>query len=1074
VFIGGFFRFLGLVPLGVFVLASAQAGEMQIVRRPHSLRPREGEAINRLITHKPKVEYRSRSNRSFRMHERLAAHPTRVDTIKVLALRVEFQEDTSPLTTGDGKMDYKGFLDPSWGLLHDPPHTREYFEKLMDALNNFYALNSLGKCRITSTVMPPGVAEAYKLPHDMLYYGDTISMEGVETGLTRLTRDAIKVADQDPAIRFSDYDLLVIFHAGSTAQTDLRGDSPFDLFTGTLDERAFQAYLGEPYVLADEGRTRITAATVLPEMARQDTMYQGQTSIIGMTGLEGMLYHEFCHLLGGVDLYDVFYNSMGVGAWSLMGYGGWLGDWGLGVPPGTIPSLLDAWHKVYFGWVDPLVVNVPKKEIPLLAAEMDTGCYRLRGDSLHPIIVKVPISPTEYFLLENRETDVKHKDTLIVHVEGEIPVSVFDGEYDFFQPGSGVLIWHVDDSVIAEFAPYNMVNYDPQHKGVDLVEGDGIQDYDSWSGKSQYNYQIYGSAYDPFFVGGYNDTLSATTIPNSDGYQGKTFFTIGILSGPDTLMPVSVAADLGQPGFPQNPGREMPYTAATFADIAQDGRQQIVVADTGGRILAWNADGTSFLAGRTNGTFIQLPNGTTHSAVTVGDITGDNRLEIICAGDNGRVYAYTPQATPVSGFPVMTQDRITATPVLADLNHDGKQEIIVGSTDGKLYVWQGNGRSYPGFPLALGVELRSAVALTDPVDPGIAVLASDGRLYLVRTDGTIAPGFPVQLGLGSLYTLAAPVVGDIDRDGQREIVCVVSGGYDYKVVAVNLSGDIVYRSRSLVRFPFYGTPLLVDVNQDGYLETVLAAKNFLYAFNRTGTLVTNYPFAQESTFTVTEVAGNWLISYENPFIFNSSPVVGDLDADGILDFAIGSPRYGVLLLNGRNGRQLQYSPLSTGSSVSATPLIADIDRDGKTELAVGSDDGVFHVWKLPGDPASLVWGSFLKDPSHTGFYSDAELPEMPPAPNVIADKFYVYPNPAEKFATARFTLGSVTNAGARIKILDVSGLPLLEMTAPAYPAADNEKQFSVQNLPSGIYIVRLDVLADEGKVVKFYKLGIVR
>ena len=123
----------------------ASAGDVRIVKRAHALMPREGQAINALITKPDKKGYHSAVNLNFDERKRLAASRTGVDTIKVLAIRVDFQEDSTPLTTGNGKMDYAGFLDPIAGLLFDPPHTRGYFEHLMDALNNYYALNSLGK-----------------------------------------------------------------------------------------------------------------------------------------------------------------------------------------------------------------------------------------------------------------------------------------------------------------------------------------------------------------------------------------------------------------------------------------------------------------------------------------------------------------------------------------------------------------------------------------------------------------------------------------------------------------------------------------------------------------------------------------------------------------------------------------------------------------------------------------------------------------------------------------------------------------------------------------------------------------
>jgi M6 family metalloprotease-like protein len=1063
-----------------FASAQALAAPQVLVRNPRVATARERKAYARLIE-APKNQYRSEPNVKFRARDRLSGRTDGADTIKVLCLRVEFQEDTSSLSTGNGRMDLAGFLDPSYGLFYDPPHTKLYFEKLMQSLHNYLRTNSLGRCFTETRVMPEAAAGAYQLPHDMLYYGDTISMYGVETGLTRLMRDAIRVADEDPAIRFSDYDLFVIFHAGSTYQSDMDYDTPFDLFTGTIGENALLAYLGQPYILADEGQTQVTAAAIMPEMSRQDTMYEGMTNLAGMTGLEGALYHEFCHLLGAYDEYDVSGRSMGIGSWSLMGNGGWNGSWATGAPPGTIPSLLDPYHKILFGWFQPTVVRMARESIPLFCAEMETTDFARHGDSTSPLIIKVPITPKEYYLIENRQADVKHKDTLFVHVEYGIPVSVGDGEYDFFQPGSGVLVWHIDDSVITELGPFNAINYFSNHKGVDLVEGDGIQDFDGISGRSDWDYQTVGSKHDPFFVGGYNDTLSAYTVPSSDGYYGKTYITVGVLAVPDTVMPTSVSFDLSQPGFPADPVRKVPFNPATWADLARTGQHQYLVTDTAGRVSAWNADGTTFLPGHTNGSFTQLANASTHAAPVAGDIAGDSLLEVVCAADNKRLYAFTAAGTTVPGFPRTAGDRITATPVLADLDGDGKQEIIVGATDGLLYIWKGDGTSFPGFPLRLQyrpgsapLEIRAAVALTDPANPRIVVLASDGTVFLVNLDATIAPGFPKSVGLGSLYTYAAPVVGDIDRDSNKEIAVVVSGGLDYKVVVLDLGGNIRYQSRAEIRFPFSGTPALADVNQDGYLEVLLTSKNCVYAFNRTGTLVTNYPFVQESTYQTTEIAGNWLITYDKEFLFTSSPVVADVDGDGVLDILVGSPRYGVLAFNGITGRQLTFSPLSTLGSISATPLVCDVDSDGRLELAVGSDDGLFRVWKLPAGPGLVAWPGFLRDPAHTGSYPDSILPVMNPQNLPIADKFYIYPNPAEKLATARFHLGNVTGASARIQILDVSGLPLVEMTAPAFPNSDNEQRFDSRLIPSGVYIVRLEVKSDQGRAVKFYKLGIVR
>ena len=989
--------------------------------------------------------------------------------INVLALRVEFMEDSTPLTTGNGKMDLAGFLTPDDGLFYDPPHTRRYFERQMQGLHNYYWLNSLGKLFVDFTVMPHTVVNCYQLPHPMEYYGDTISIEGIETGLCRLMNDAIRVADRDPSLRFSDYDKIIIFHAGAGQQSDLRYDSPFDLLAGTIGPAALEAYIGTPYIIADEGQTHINAATILPEMMRQDTLYQGETNILGMTGLAGTLCHEFVHLIGGYDLYDVTGNSMGVGAWSLMGFGGWLGDWGAGAPPGVIPGMLDAFHKVYLGWIEPLVVNIPKESIPVFAATMDTSRFRVHGDSSAPIIVKIPISQTEYFLIENRQTDVRKKDTIIVDTEDGVLISIEDGEYDFFLPGSGILIWHIDEQVIAEYGDYNAINIFPNHKGVDLEEGDGIQDFDQWSGISQFDYQIYGSKYDPFFIGGYNSQFTDSTTPNSDGYYGKTHIKLTTLSTPDTTMFVNINFGLLQNGFPKDPGRGIKMLSATYADLDRNGSLEIIVSDSGGRIFAWQSDGSSYLSGL-NGSFAAVPTSMIGSPA-IGDVFGDDKLEVVCAGENGRVFVY-PNTGILASATMSANDRILSSPVLADLDNDGKKEIIVGSTDMNLYIWKGDGTLYPNFPKLINSEMRSAIALTDTVNPQIVVLGSDNRLFLVNRDGVFAPGFPLTLSNSALYTIVPPVVGDIDRDENKEIIVFVNTGNNYQLFIVDLTGKIKYSSPAIITSPIYSAPALADMDNDGFLEIIIAAKNRIYAFNFNGTLQTNYPFAQDSIYTTTQVLGGWLITFDAPYIFNSSPIICDINNDGFLDIVIGSPRYGVIGLDGTNGRILNYFPLATVGAVSASPLIFDFDRDGDLEIAVGSDAGIFYVWDFPTTTQTEIWSQYLKNPSHTGLYLNS--PIMPTPPEMIVKNFFAYPNPAQKEITIRYWLGK-NPQNVKINLLDITGEPKYEIpNSSCYPLTDNEVKISLNGIPSGIYLLRLEVNTNNKKEVKFYKFAIVK
>lgn len=102
----------------------------------------------------------------------------------------------------------------------------------MLGLRNFYLLNSRGKLNLEYDVYPSDPFKCYEVPHKMAYYGDT---SNPDRGLVLFMRDALESASLDSDIDFSKYhyeisgktfDMIVIFHAGSTVQTSLHTVTP--------------------------------------------------------------------------------------------------------------------------------------------------------------------------------------------------------------------------------------------------------------------------------------------------------------------------------------------------------------------------------------------------------------------------------------------------------------------------------------------------------------------------------------------------------------------------------------------------------------------------------------------------------------------------------------------------------------------------------------------------------------------------------------------------------------------------------------------------------------------------------
>jgi M6 family metalloprotease-like protein len=167
-------------------------------------------------------------------------------------------------------------------------------------------------------------------------------------------------------VNFSNYDYLTIVHAGDdqalhTNETEL------------LWSRCF----------CNWGRTSKTSVTV-----------DGQTysfwgiAYVSESDEYGIVSHEFGHGLGLPDLY-VENRTEAFDKLSLMAEGCWNG-----VPQGTDPAPLDGFSLYMLGWVDPATVE-------LNSTEKIFEMKPLGGDS--PLVLRVPLSDREYYLIEVRE-----------------------------------------------------------------------------------------------------------------------------------------------------------------------------------------------------------------------------------------------------------------------------------------------------------------------------------------------------------------------------------------------------------------------------------------------------------------------------------------------------------------------------------------------------------------------------------------------------------------------------------------------------------------------------------------------
>jgi len=980
------------------------------------------------------------------------------ETLRILAIRVEFEKDDDPFTTGEGLMDLKGFGHPGDGLYYDPPHTKTYFERQLQGLRNYYLLNSKKKLIIEYDVYPKDEFKCYKLPHKMSFYG---TPSDYERGLVYLARDALWEADKDTLIDFSNYDAFIIFHAGTNLQTSYFWGRYHDIPSATVTEGAFLYYLGREYIEVDGG-IKIGHVSILPESPRVDGM---------MVGLAGVLYHEIGHQLpvqrspipghiyGLFDLYDVSGWSSGIGAWGLMGGGGWLGE-----PSGQVPCMLSAYHRYLLGWEEPVEVT-QDTTIYLYTIAVDTLSLDTIGDSLHPTSIKIPIREGEYFLIENRQVNTKHDiqdikdDTVEIDVEYGVPIYILGGEYDAYLPGSGIMVWHVDEDVIEEYGPYNAINIFPEHKGVDVEEADGIQDFDAWSYTSRLEYQLDGSPYDPFFKGG-NNLFASYTNPNSNGYYGETGIEILVEDTAKNVMKIRIKKGRRVKGFPKHLNGEV--KGIEGEDINQDGKKEIIAVTGSGRIYIWSLSGEALFntpknIGDSVNTFFSL-----------GDFDGDGRKEIAVGGISGRIYVFKADSeiTLLEGFPINTEGRIYGTLMMHDIDQDGKDEIFVATDKGYIYCL--NYKEEPK-KRSLGISFTKGPFL---IPPGkIGVLGEEGSLFILDKELNLLNGFPKTLGIGNAPLTTTPVVADMDGDGEKEIVAFIPEEENYIFYVLSLDGEV--KKKGNIEVQNTGDISVADVDRDGLPEIIFTNLNRLYAFDYGGSISQGFPFRFPDYYTVREVVelsfGDAIVEYSLPFEFTSNVVVGDEDGDGKEEIMLGSPDKGIYVI--KSNQKIDTIMARYGiKSVS----LGDVDEDGKLELLAGDKEGYVYVWELEGRISS--WPTLYGATSRTGYWGKES--KRVRKVESLCEGVYIYPNPVDKDRANIHALIGKDAEKISFGIMDVAGDFLyrdikLENFTKGEPN-DFPIDAYLQGLAPGLYILYFVVEGKGGKEVKLYKFCVVR
>lgn len=997
------------------------------------------------------------------------AHPAQaVDTYHILALRISFPVELpdEETTSGNGTFDLRTFAEVQDSLAYPfdmPPHNRTYFEAHLQALANYYNTASNGQLAIQYDVYPQAENDSYELTTPLIEYGNGRTRNEVSERIVRLFRDGILAADsvEGTQLDFSQYDAFAIFHAGLGGEAS---QALNDIPSAFISQSDLIEFVDGP-ISVDNGAFTITSGMLLPEAI----------STSGRGGLNGTLARFFASQLGLPGLSDFENDLPAVGDWSLMdtGANNLIEADQLGLQPlqtslgddtvsntliGFLPSLPMAWSRIKLGWLTPTTIT-RSDTVQIVASHIQSDL---------PKAIKVPISATEYFLLENRISRLKVH-SQIPNIEFSQPNGVWLSidDHDAFIPGSGILIWHIDDTVINNSGERKSINSNPDYeiaftqyrRGISLEEGDGLLDIGNVSASRVVQNGIIsfstieGSENDPYYVGN-NAIFGPDTTPNSNSNLSyATGVTIEILSPQADTMTVAIRFSQQQNNWPVTDLAPNEKATPRVMDLNGDGIKEVLrgISQETENYSAWDTSGQPIIVGGRPFLF------GASEAPAVGDIWSAQEGPEMISHDNRTNYFLYNRNGPINSTVdfIPPAPSLSTSPIIA--NFTGVLKDIWGWSDGNI-VWDTFGFSTSGnVNLAEPIQSLAVGNIDTDADNELIAVTENGQVHLIsdaNQSQLIASLDPI---------IGSPAIADLDQNGTDDIVVVTQNGQLHILTAEG----IAYQSDP-VTGGATSSPVLADLDNDGFIEVLFGGLGRIWVHRFNGVLQNGGALA----FPLKDESG----------AIQASPIIADIDADDTLEILVGSPGGLIYGLTSR-GHTLTGFPLSVPGPIATSPLIDDLDNDGTLELVVFTTNGAIQLFHLENiDPNyignQIIWGQLGGGAGNSGKLQQPRVGDIEPllAISLLPEKrAYVYPNPIRNGDRAKIRFYISNTADVRAAIYNPLGEKVDELTHNnPLPNTENEISWDVADYASGFYICRLEASDGSQREVRFIKVAVIK
>jgi hypothetical protein len=952
-----------------------------------------------------------------------------IDTLRVLAIMVDFQYSKDATTTGNGKFDSIYTKDYGKSILDPLPHNKEYFEAHLQFAKNYFAKVSKNNLVIEYEVLPSVIT----VSKNMKSYSPPIKSSDFST-MTELVSEAWLLAGNTfPTFDFNKFQLFTIFHAGVGRDVSLPGSigNERDLPSVYLGLNTLRNYLGSSFNGFPIGNTLIKNSIILPQTQNRELDTYSGKYLVQLT-FNGLLVSSIASHLGLPDLFDTKTGLSAIGKFGLMD------GQSIFAYNGLYPPEPSAWEKVTLGWVQPVeIVNNG-------SYNLTTEIYSNFSDT---VIVKVPINDTEYFLLENRRRDALSNGSVLTiwndgvyttktfakdttgyysfSVDSVSGVVVDVDEFDWAVPGNGIVIWHIDEKIINEKWATNEINADKNMRGVDVEEADGIQDIGRQFQTIFGDIVIGEGSYEDFWFSKNDSKLFANkfdskSLPNTNSNNGaKSLISFSDFSDSANVMSFRIAfgdsliQKLYSLQVPfQTPVQEVKVFRKNLIDyyVYRSNKNVAIVSSTDDSVYPLNDFSEKEIALFNNGnnTYLIGVNG--------------NFLNIFLMNDSISIFSHN-----------LGSSISTAPSIIKNISEQAK--IFLGTADGKLLQIDLN---------TITPTFNGIISSENKASEPIKFLSINNNNYSLVSQVLIA-GNPDN----SIFNYYDN--NDRNFSGQGEVT-------QFSMTKNRLAQDVSIFLIDKRRFEIYLNGVLStsfnskwgeinsfglgDIKQDGENYIVFATGNKLIAINYSGVVADNFPFE---------------IEIESSFLANV--LIGDFALDAKSEIIAVTSDGKMFAINGGSGKLVPGFPIAIDEADIINTYFFNHDR--KSSISLFNSKGKLNSWVIGATEGTYYWNGRNGCSQNQNF---VDVASMVNSINTFFPKnrAYNYPNPVYDAQTyIRYYVSE--DSKINIKIFDVAGDMVTELNDFARATIDNETIWNVSNIQSGVYLARIMAESTSGK-----------